>query len=160
MDNKFNFRYADKKDIKTILSFIKALAKYEKMENDVVATEEILNQWLFEKNIANVLFVLEEEKEVGFVLFFYNFSTFLGRGGIYVEDLYVYPQFRGRGYGKALLKHLASKAVEEGCGRMEWSCLDWNEPSIGFYKALGAKAMDEWTGYRLEGENLKAFAGK
>ena len=152
------FRNAEKNDINLILSFIKELAEYEKMSADVVATEALLEEWIFEKKIAEVMFVMEEEKEVGFILFFHNFSTFLGRGGIYLEDLYVKPEYRGKGYGKALLKRLAQIAVERECGRLEWSCLNWNQPSIDFYLSLGAIPMSEWTVYRLTGETLKRLA--
>ena len=149
-----NFRFADKKDCGKILDFIKQLAEYEKMSDEVVATEELLQEWIFEKQKAEVIFALENEKEVGFALFFHNFSTFLGRAGIYLEDLFVLPEYRGKGYGKGLLKQLAKIAVERGCGRLEWSCLDWNKPSIDFYLSLGAVPMDEWTVYRLTGDTL------
>lgn len=149
------FRYAEEKDCKLILEFIKALAEYEKMSDQVVATEALLKEWIFEKQKSRVLFVCESEKEVGFALFFYNFSTFLGRAGIYLEDLFVMPEYRGMGYGKALLKKLSQIAVEQGCGRLEWSCLDWNQPSIDFYLSMDAKKMDEWTTYRLTGKSLR-----
>ena len=149
-----DFRFANKKDCGKILDFIKQLAEYENMSSDVVATEELLKEWIFEKQKAEVIFALENEKEVGFALFFHNFSTFLGRAGIYLEDLFVLPEYRGKGYGKGLLKQLAKIAVERGCGRLEWSCLDWNKPSIDFYLSLGAAPMDEWTVYRLTGDTL------
>ncbi|MBQ2284494.1 MAG: GNAT family N-acetyltransferase [Clostridia bacterium] len=149
-----DFRFANKKDCGKILDFIKQLAEYENMSSDVVATEELLKEWIFEKQKAEVIFALENEKEVGFALFFHNFSTFLGRAGIYLEDLFVLPEYRGKGYGKGLLKQLAKIAVERGCGRLEWSCLDWNKPSIDFYLSLGAVPMDEWTVYRLTGDTL------
>lgn len=155
---KLSFRYAEEKDISLILYFIRELAAYERMADQVVATEELLMEWLFEKNIARVLFAAEGEEEVGFALYFHNFSTFLGRAGIYLEDLYVKPEKRGRGYGKAILKKLAETAVERGCGRLEWSCLNWNRPSIDFYLSLGAEPMEEWTVYRLSGDTLKDFA--
>ena len=159
MENKnMNFRYAEKKDIPLILYFIKELAAYEKMSDQVIATEALLDEWIFEKGKAEVLFALEEDKEVGFALFFHNFSTFLGRAGIYLEDLYVKPEYRGKGYGKGLLKQLASITVERGCGRLEWSCLDWNQPSIDFYRSLGAVPMDEWTVYRITGDTLTRMA--
>ena len=113
---------------------------------------------LFEKKKAEVIFALENGKEVGFALFFHNFSTFLGRAGIYLEDLFVMPEYRGRGHGKRLIRELARITVERGCGRLEWCCLDWNKPSIDFYLSLGACPLDEWTTYRLTGENLKSFA--
>ena len=123
-----------------------------------MATEELLREWIFEKKKAEVLFACEGEKEVGFALFFHNFSTFLGRAGIYLEDLFVLPEYRGKGYGKALLKKLAQITVERGCGRLEWACLDWNQPSIDFYRSFGAVPMDEWTTYRLTGDTLKEMA--
>lgn len=145
---------AQPKDTALILHFIKELAVYEKMEDQVVATEELLTEWLFEKQKAEVVIGEAEGKPVGFALFFHNFSTFLGRSGIYLEDLFVEPSERGKGYGKALLTHLAQLAVERGCGRLEWSCLDWNQPSIDFYLSMGAERMDDWTTYRLTGEKL------
>ena len=153
------FRFAEEKDCALILGFIRGLAEYEKMLDQVVATEDILREWIFEKGKAEVLFVCEDGKEVGFALFFHNFSTFLGRAGIYLEDLFVLPERRGKGYGKALLKRLAQIAVERGCGRLEWSCLDWNQPSIDFYLSLGAEPMDEWTIYRMAGKTLTDLAG-
>ncbi len=152
------FRTASKKDIGLILEFIKDLAEYEKMLDQVVATEELLNEWLFEKKSAEVIFVLEDEQEVGYALFFHNFSTFLGRAGIYLEDLYVKPAYRGKGYGKALLKKLAQIAVERGCGRLEWWCLNWNQPSIDFYLSLHAEPMKDWTVYRIDQDTLKKLA--
>ena len=153
-----NFRYAQPSDVSLILEFIKGLAEYENMMDDVIATEELLKEWIFEKEKAEVIFVMEDDTEVGFALFFHNFSTFLGRAGIYLEDLYVKPEYRHKGYGKALLKKLAQIAVERGCGRLKWSCLDWNKPSIDFYLSMGAVPMDEWTVYRLTGETLKKAA--
>ena len=153
-----NFRFAKREDCVLILYFIKELASYEKMLDEVVADEQILEEWIFDKQKAEVVFVMENEKEVGFALFFHNFSTFLGRAGIYLEDLFVLPEFRGRGYGKALLKKLASIAVERGCGRLEWWCLDWNKPSIDFYLSLGAEPMSDWTTYRITGDTLKRMA--
>ena len=152
------FRFATEKDCILILAFIQELASYEKMADQVVATEDLLHEWIFEKQKAEVLFVLEDGKEVGFALFFHNFSTFLGRAGIYLEDLLVLPAYRGKGYGKALLKKLAQITVERGCGRLEWACLDWNKPSIDFYLSLDAKPMADWTVYRLTGETLKEMA--
>lgn len=155
---KIEFRYAEEKDVALILQFIRELADYEKMLNEVVATEELLKKWIFEKNKAEVIFALENGVEVGFALFFHNFSTFLGRSGIYLEDLYVRPDYRGRGYGKGLLKKLAQIAVERGCGRLEWWCLDWNKPSIDFYLSLGAEPMEDWTVYRITGDTLRNMA--
>lgn len=128
------------------------------MENEVVANEELLKKWIFDKQKAEVIFALEDGKEVGFALFFHNFSTFLGRAGIYLEDLFVKEAYRGKGYGKGLIKKLAEIAVERGCGRLEWWCLDWNKPSIEFYKSLGAEPMDEWTTFRIAGDTLKNLA--
>ena len=155
---KLEFRFAEEKDIALILLFIKELADYEKMLNEVVATEELLKEWIFEKNKAEVIFALEDGVEIGFALFFHNFSTFLGRAGIYLEDLYVRPEYRGKGYGKGLLKKLAQIAVERGCGRLEWWCLDWNKPSIEFYLSLGAEPMNDWTVYRITGDTLRSMA--
>ena len=152
------FREATEADVGVILQFIRALADYEKMSDDVVATEEILREWLFEKRSANVVFAMEGDKEVGFALYFHNFSTFLGRAGLYLEDLFVLPEYRGRGYGKGLLAHLAAIAVEKGCGRMEWVCLDWNQPSIDLYKSKNAVSLDDWTIYRLTGDALTDMA--
>ncbi len=151
-------RFAKREDTAKILRFIRALAEYEKLSGEVVATEALLKEWIFDKGKAEVIFAVEDGKEVGFALFFHNFSTFLGRAGIYLEDLFVLPECRGRGYGTALLKKLAALAVERGCGRLEWSCLDWNSPSIGFYKALGAVPMEEWTVFRVAGETLHTLA--
>ena len=153
-----DFRYAERKDAALILEFIKALAAYENLEDEVVATPELFEEWIFDRQKAEVIFVMEEDKEVGFALFFHNFSTFLGRAGIYLEDLFVLPEYRGKGYGKGLLKKLAEIAVERGCGRLEWVCLDWNQPSIDFYKSLGAVPMSEWTIYRINGDTLRNMA--
>ena len=154
MNGKTEIRFATAQDIPIILDFIKKLAEYEKMSDEVVATEELLNEWIFQKQKAEVIFALEDGKEVGFALFFHNFSTFLGKAGIYLEDLFVLSEYRGRGHGKALLSTLAEIACERGCGRLEWSCLDWNKPSIDFYLSLGASPMDDWTVYRVTGEKL------
>ena len=155
---KCKFRFADENDVSLILYFIKELAKYEEMLDEVVANEENLQEWIFDKKKAEVIFALEDGVEVGFALFFHNFSTFLGRSGIYLEDLYVKPEFRRKGYGKALLKKLAQIAVERGCGRLEWWCLDWNKPSIDFYLSLGAEPMKDWTVYRIAGNTLTQLA--
>ena len=157
--SNLSFRAAAPGDEQTILNFIHALAEYEHMSDQVVATPELLREWIFEKKKAEVIFALVEGREVGFALFFHNFSTFLGRAGIYLEDLFVLPEYRGKGYGKGLLKKLAAMAVERGCGRLEWACLDWNKPSIDFYtKRMQAIPMDEWTVYRLTGETLEQAA--
>lgn len=158
MQKGLSYRYASREDVSLILKFIKDLARYEKLENEVVETEEILEEWLFDKEKAEVIFALENEKEIGFALFFHNFSTFLGRSGIYLEDLYVMEEYRGKSYGKCILQKLAQIAVERGCGRLEWWCLDWNQPSIDFYLSLGAEPMKDWTVYRITGETLTSLA--
>ena len=137
------FRPAVPGDEELILSFIQALADYEHMSDQVVATPEILREWIFEKKTAEVIFAEVEGKAVGYALFFHNFSTFLGRAGIYLEDLFVMPEHRGKGYGKALLRRLAQITMERGCGRLEWACLNWNKPSIDFYLSLDATPMDQ-----------------
>ena len=152
-------RFAKREDVPVILRFIKELAEYEKMGNEVVADEKLLEEWIFDRKKAEVIFVLHEDKPVGFALFFHNFSTFLGRAGVFLEDLYVSPEYRKLEYGKELLVNLAKIAKERGCGRLEWNCLDWNTPSIGFYKSLGAVTMDMWTTYRVTGETLDRLAG-
>ena len=152
------FRFAVEQDTPLILNFIKELADYEHMLDQVVADEATLADQLFQKKNAEVLFALENGREVGFALFFHNFSTFLGRSGLYLEDLYVRPDCRGKGYGKAILQKLASIAVERGCGRLEWWCLDWNKPSIDFYLSLRAEPMSDWMVYRLTGDTLKNLA--
>ena len=156
--NHLTIRYAQESDIPKILYFIKELAIYEDMLDDVVATEGLLREWIFEKQKAEVLLAEEDGIPVGFALFFHNFSTFLGRAGIYLEDLFVMPEHRGKGYGKALLCRLAQITMERGCGRLEWACLDWNKPSIDFYLSLDATPMDQWTVYRLTGNTLRRMA--
>ena len=152
------FRFAKKQDVALILEFIKELADYEKMSEQVVADENILSKWIFEEKKAEVIFAVENGVEVGFALFFHNFSTFLGRAGIYLEDLFLKSEYRKRGHGKALIKELARIAIERGCGRLELSCLDWNKPSIDFYISLGAQQMSDWTVYRFSGESLNKLA--
>jgi len=162
--NKINFdgltgmdyRYATEADTSLILYFIRELADYEKKLDEVVADEKLLKEWIFDKRKAEVIFALENGREVGFALFFHNFSTFLGRAGIYLEDLYVMPEYRGKGYGKGLLKTLAKIAIERGCA--VWNGGDWNKPSIDFYLSLGAEPMKDWTVYRIAGETLKELA--
>ena len=156
--NHIAFRYAEEKDAALILEFIRELADYEHMLDQVVATEALLKEWIFEKKKAEVIFAMDNGREVGFALFFHNFSTFLGRAGLYLEDLFVKPDSRGKGIGTAILKQLARIALERGCGRLEWYCLDWNKPSIDFYLSLGAEPLDEWTTYRLTGDTLKNMA--
>ena len=160
MSESMKFRSAVPGDEKLILTLIRELADYEGMLDQVVADEETLHTWIFEKGKAEVLFVMEGKDEVGFALFFHNFSTFLGRAGIYLEDLYVRPEYRGRGYGKGLIRRLAALAVERGCGRLEWWCLDWNQPSIDFYLSLGAEPMSDWTVYRIAGKTLTDLAAE
>ncbi len=155
---ELSFRFAQKGDGGLVLQFIKGLAVYEKLSSEVVSTAEGLEEELFEKKRAEVLFAMLDGEEVGFALFFHNFSTFLGRAGLYLEDLFVLPEYRGKGCGKGLLRQLARIACERGCGRMEWVCLDWNQPSIDFYLRLHAEPMQDWTIYRLAGETLKNFA--
>lgn len=146
-------------DVPLILSFIRDLAEYEKLSHEVVATEEILRANLFgKKSYAEVIIAYLEETPVGFALFFHNFSTFLGKPGIYLEDLFVKPSARGQGIGEKMLAYLAHLAKERNCGRLEWWALDWNEPAINFYKRLGAKPMDEWTVYRVTGKELDDLA--
>ncbi|WP_238883648.1 GNAT family N-acetyltransferase [Clostridium sp. YIM B02551] len=158
MNYNFNIRFAKEEDIPSILGFIKELATYENLLDQVVATEEILKEWLFNKKSAEVLIGEFNGEPVGYALFFHSFSTFLGRAGIYLEDLYISPNQRGKGFGKKLLIYLANLTLERGCGRLEWSCLDWNEPSIKFYKSLGANPLEDWTMYRVDGDALKKLA--
>ena len=153
-------REAERKDCPIILQFIKELAEYEKEPDAVEATIEILEESIFEKQQAKVVLLEEDGQSVGFALYFFNFSTWRGKSGLYLEDLFVRPQHRGKGYGKLLLSYLANQAVEQGCPRFEWIVLDWNQPSIDFYKAMGAKPLDEWTVFRLENEKLKDLANE
>ena len=156
----FKLRFAEINDAALILEFIRELADYENMLPEVIATEEVLRESLFERKMAEVVIGEYKNRPVAFALFFHNFSTFLGRPGIYLEDLYVKPDKRGKGIGKMMLAFLAKLALERNCGRLEWWCLDWNEPSIQFYKQLGAVPMDEWTVYRVDDEALAELAGK
>ncbi len=152
-------RKAQKSDVPLILHFIKELADYEKLLHEVTATVELLEANLFgEKSVAEVVIASFENKDVGFALYFHNFSTFVGKAGIYLEDLYVSYEYRGKGFGKSLLKYLANLAIERDCGRLEWWVLDWNESAIKFYKSLGAKPLDEWTVFRVTGEDLVKLA--
>ena len=160
MDKQLTFRFATEKDVPLILKFIKGIAEYEKMLDEVETTEELLHEYLFEKQRAEVIFAIVDNVEVGFALFFHNFSTFVGKSGLYLEDIFVWPQYRGKGYGKAIFIQLVKIANERDCGRMEWVCLNWNQPSIDFYLSLNAKPLDEWTTYRLDKEGLKALAEK
>lgn len=155
---QFVIRPAQPNEAGRVLEFIKRLAVYEKCADEVVADEATLYYSLFVEKSADVVFAEEDGVVIGFALFFYNFSTFVGRKGLYLEDLFILPEKRGRGYGKALLKHLAQIAVERNCGRMEWICLDWNQPALKVYRGIGAIPMDEWTVQRLDEEALRKFA--
>ncbi|MEL6345123.1 MAG: GNAT family N-acetyltransferase [Myxococcota bacterium] len=154
----FQIRTAQRADVPQIMAFIRALAEYERLLHEVEATEEMLDRTLFgDRPLAEVLIGEEDGAPVGFALFFHNYSTFLGKAGIHLEDLFVMPEHRGKGYGRALLQRLAEIAVARGCGRLEWAVLDWNEPAIAFYQKLGAVPMDEWTTFRLTGDALTAL---
>ena len=160
-NTNFKLRFASEKDIPTILYFIKELATYEKLEHEVVATSEVLKESLFGKHKnAEVIIGAYKSKPVAFALFFHNFSTFLGKNGIYIEDIYVKPEYRGKGFGKSIFSFLAKLAKDRNCGRLEWWCLDWNKSALKFYKSLGAKPMDEWTVQRISGKDLDQLAGE
>lgn len=154
----FKIVEATEKDCSTIGQFIRYLAEYEKMSDDVIWTEESLYHELFIEKNARVLLAKQDEEVIGFALYFFNFSTFVGKKGLYLEDLFIKPEYRKKGYGKAMFKKLAEIAIEKNCGRMEWVCLNWNEPSIEFYYQLGAVGMDEWTTYRLTEDKIKQIA--
>lgn len=158
MPENLSFRFAERNDAALIFDFIMGIAKYEKMEDEVVNTPELIEKWLFDEHRAEVIFAVHNGKEVGFALFFYNYSTFVGRPGIHLEDIFILPEYRKMGFGKALFKKVAAVAEERDCGRLEWVCLDWNRPSIDFYLSMGAVPMDGWTTYRLAGETLKKAA--
>jgi len=158
--NTFHIRFATPGDVPVILQLIKELAEYEKLLYMVVADEKSLEESLFQKKVAEVIVGEVGDTVVGFSLFFHNFSTFLGKPGIYIEDIYVKKEYRHHGYGKAFFRFIAQLAMERNCGRIEWSVLDWNEPAIQFYKRLGAKPMDEWTVYRLTTDAIKKLAGE
>lgn len=161
MSDTITIRPATRGEVPLVLQFIRDLARYERLEHEVSASEAELGEALFgERPYAEVVFACSGGEPVGFALFFHNFSTFKGRPGIYLEDLFVRPEARGRGVGKLLLAYLARTAVERRCARLEWAVLDWNEPSIGFYRSLGAVPMDEWTTFRLTGEALELLAGR
>lgn len=155
---QFKIRPAEESDVKLILQFINELGEYEKLSHEVVATEEKLLNTIFKNKRAVVIIGEYMDEPVGFALFFYNYSTFLGQAGIYLEDLYIKPEMRGKGFGKIMLRYLAKIAVEKDCGRLEWACLDWNEPAIDFYTKLGARQMKDWTVYRVTGESLREIA--
>ena len=154
----FRIKIATREDVPVILKFIRELAEYEHMLSYVVATEELLTEWIFVKEKAEVYIAVYKNNFVGFALFFTNFSTFLGRGGMFLEDLYIQSDFRKKGFGKEILKRLARTALDRGCGRLEWNCLNWNTPSVNFYLSLGAKPLSDWTTYRLTGETLEGMA--
>jgi len=151
-------RFATPGDVPLILAFIRELAEYEKLEEEIRATEEQLRRTIFGEKRAEVLIAEAGGVPAGFALFFHNYSTFLGKAGIYLEDLFVRPEWRGRGIGKALLSRLAQLVRERDCGRLEWACLDWNEPAIGFYRNLGAQSQDDWKVFRLTGDDLVTLA--
>jgi GNAT superfamily N-acetyltransferase len=158
MSDDIVLRDAEEGDVSLILEFIRGLAEYERLLDQVSATEEGLRQYLFRERFAEVIIAEYQGKPAGFALIFHNFSTFVGKPGIYIEDLFVKPEYRGMGLGNALLTRIAGLAVERDCGRLEWSCLDWNEPSIKFYKSRGARPLDEWTIYRVTGDALRKLA--
>ena len=158
--NDVKIRVADASDSATVLFFIKELAEYEKMSDLVVATEDDIKKNFFGENMGGVLILSENGRDVGFAIYFYTFSTFLGKRGVHLEDLFVLPEYRGRGYGKALLERLAEICVKDDLGRLEWNCLDWNTPSIDFYLSLGAEKLDEWLNFRLSGDELKKMGTK
>ena len=155
---QFKIRPAKETEAGLILEFIKKLAAYEKCSDEVVADEATIYNSIFVEKAAEVVFAEEDGVVIGFALFFHNFSTFVGRKGLYLEDLFIIPEKRGLGYGKAILKYLANIAVERHCGRMEWICLDWNAPSLAFYRSIGAIPMDEWTVQRMHEDVVKSFA--
>lgn len=159
-ESGFAIRFAKPDDVSLVLELIRELAVYEKMLDEVVATEESLNAYLFEKEMVEVIIGEYEKEPVAFALFFPNFSTFLGKPGLYLEDFYVKPNMRGRGFGKRIFSFLANLTKERNYGRLEWVCLDWNEPSINFYKKMGAVPMDDWTTYRMQGTALEELADK
>lgn len=161
MSNQVTIRAAREDDVPLILAFIRELAEYEHLSHQVVATEDQIRGSLFgSRPYAECVFACLEDQPVGFALFFHNYSTFLGRPGLYLEDLFVKPSTRGKGVGRQLLAYLAQLAVERGCGRMEWAVLNWNEPAIQFYEGIGARPNSEWTGYRLSGEALERLSAE
>ena len=153
--SELTFKIAERKDSGLILEYIKKLADYEKRLDEVIATEDAIEKWVFDEKQAEVIFALVDGTPVGFALYFLSFSTYIGNVNMHLEDLFVDPEHRGKGYGKGLIKKLAQIAVERGCGRLEWWCLDWNKPSIDFYLSLGAEPMDDWTVYRISGDVLQ-----
>lgn len=151
-------REANEEDCSLILSLIKEIAEYEDMSDQVIATEESLKESIFDNNRAETVIIEQGGKAIGYALYFYNFSTFIGKSGLHLEDIFIKKEVRGKGIGREVFKFLAKKAKEEGCKRMEWSCLDWNEPSIKFYKSLGAISMDDWTTYRLAEKEINKLS--
>lgn len=158
--SEIKFRYARKQDIPLVLNFIRELAEYEGVSDKVAVTEEVLLEWIVIRNKAEVLFEVLDGVEIGFCLFFHNFSTFMGKAGIYIEDLYVKPEYRGKGYGKELFKKIGSIAIDRECHKLELSCPDWNKSSIEFYKHMGALPMEDWTMYRLVADDLLKLNNK
>ena len=157
--NHLTIRQAVAEDTALILHFIRELAIYEKAEHEVLATEETIKQSIFSENShVNALICMQGEQALGMAIYFYNYSTWLAKSGLYLEDLYVSPEHRGKGAGKLLLKKMAQIALQNNCGRFEWSCLDWNQPSRDFYQSIGAQSQDEWVGYRMSGQTLIDFA--
>ena len=159
-NNDFKLRFAEEKDIALIMELIRGIAEYERLLDKVEIKEDDLKKYLFEKKLIEVIIAECDGNPAGYTLFFHNFSTFLGRPGIYIEDIFVKPEFRGKGLGKTFFSFLAKIALERNCGRMEWSCLNWNKPSIEFYKAQGARPLDEWTTYRIRSDEIKKLAEK
>ena len=156
----FTVRFAEEKDAKIVFDMVKELAEYEKLSDSLEATLELFKKSLFRRGIAETIIGEYNGKPVGYAIFFHNFSSFVGRIGIYIEDIYVKPEVRGRGFGEAMFAHISKLAVERKCGRLEWSCLDWNAPSIEFYDKMGAKRLSDWTAYRLSGRALEQAASK
>lgn len=154
----FSIRFADEKDVGIIFNMIKELAEYEKLLDNFEATEELLRESLFQRRVVETLIGEYKHEPVGYAIFFHNISTFTGRVGIYIEDIYVKPTMRGKDFGEAMLKFIAKLSLERKCARLEWSCLDWNKPSIAFYRKMGAVALEDWTMYRVAGKSLKKLA--
>ena len=158
MKSEVSIRRAERQDVPLLLVFIRSIARYGKMEDEVMATPEVLEREMFDKHRAEAVFAVVDGREVGFAIYFYNFSTFIGHSGLYLEDLYVWPEYRGKGYGKALLLHLVKTAREHHCGRMEWMSLDWNKPSNDFYRSLGAVPIDDCTVYQLDAAAMEELS--
>jgi GNAT superfamily N-acetyltransferase len=154
--DELTIRFAEEEDAGTLFDMIKELAEYEHLEDKLEATEDLIRQELFQRKVAEALIAEHQGNPVGYAIFFHNYSSFIGRQGIFIEDIYVKPEFRGKGFGKALFATITELAMARNCGRLEWACLDWNRPSIEFYKKAGASAMDQWTIYRLTDKDLQA----